>query len=64
LIRRWLQLRRERKAIKPGDFVTLKEGSGNTYKVHVVEDKEVTVFDNFTGEYETYPLNKVYPLTK
>jgi len=63
MLRRWLELRRWRQQVNPGDFVSVRH-TPTEYKVHVVEDKEVTIWDPFKGEYETYPLKKVYPPKK
>jgi len=70
MLRRWLELRRWRKSVKPGDWIRIGIRPiwyapvivhQQQYKVHIVDDGEVTVFVPFLREYETYKTNKIYP---
>jgi len=61
MIRRYLELRRWRRAVRPGDLISLKPTISTKFKVHFVEGKEVTVYDPFSCDYETYSLRKIYP---
>ena len=60
MFKNYLALRRWRRSIKPGDFVAI-DGLYTKYKVHVVEGKEVTIFDHSTGDYETYKRKHLTP---